>query len=555
MDISTALTDLFGPPMSVHLVLSLLFSVAIAKICSNLFCSRTESPSHSRHNFTEASSVNFINRTQILKCNISHRRLFPAQHAFTYPCLSAGVPVRNPKSTWILSVDKDSWWERGWLHVTVKDHFGIEEREAKTISEALDVYLERQGLDPNKFPHVYLLTIPRFFNYTFSPASFWYLYTADYALHYVIAEVNNTFKERRLYLFSVQEHREGIFRQSVAKDFHVSPFNSRKGAYQLSTTSPERAANVSMKITLFSSKGHPKLVARWWSDVPPIDPTESSVLYLLWCLIGWSWTILITFPRIVYQAVLLARVRELHIWYRPEPRESAIPRKAIASERLVASILVQYLRFLVSMPWGGLHSIKFQSSAAPGCVISPNSACMEQVEIRNPPEHVEMRIHGPNFYRQLLHSRRLTDLLSYAMLHPSEENHTVWSNNPELLMSLLQEAEDRKYPDVCTRQPGRLSALVVGPLSVAWILHRLLVPPALGITGVYPNPGFPKERIGVLPRAEPRVALCSSPHPSKQCFLHTYVRNHCSTLVQVQYMAATLSLHWTTLIANAIGGE
>lgn len=151
----------------------------------------------------------------------------------------------------------------------------------------------RQGLDPIKFPHVYLLTIPRFLNYRFSPASFWYLYTADFTLSYLIAEVNNTFKERQVYLFPLPESRDGRFRQRTAKDFHVSPFNSRKGSYQISTSCPNIAAKVSVKVTLFSSKGHPKLVARWWSDVSPIDPSESSVLHLLWCLIRWGYTVLI----------------------------------------------------------------------------------------------------------------------------------------------------------------------------------------------------------------------------------------------------------------------
>ncbi|KAI0812854.1 hypothetical protein GGR55DRAFT_703576 [Xylaria sp. FL0064] len=504
-----------------------------------------------------ASSAKFINKTQILKCNISHRRLFPAQHAFTYPCLSVWVPVRTPKSTWILSVDESQWWKRGWLHVTVKDHFGFRGSEAAALSEALDEYLEREGLDPNKFPHVYLLTIPRFLNYRFSPASFWYLYTADFTFAYLIAEVNNTFMERRAYLFPLSESCDGVFRQRTTKDFHVSPFNSRKGSYQITTSSPDIAEKVSMKVTLFSSKGHPKLVARWWSNVPPIDPSESSVLHLLWCLACWGCTVLIIFPRIVYQALLLAQVHNLHIWYRPEPGESAIPRNAIASEIFLASIFVGYIRFLVNVPRGSPnHNLVIRSSAAPDCIVPFDWSYMQQEPRKL--GLVEVRIHGPNFYRQMLRSRRLTELLAHALCHPSKENRTVWSNEAELLLTLIQEAEADKFrqQDVEATRASRSRTLVGMSLSMAWIIHRILMPAAQVTKGLYPNPGSPKER------NTPKKALSCAPYDipplqplEEQCFLHAYVRNHCSALEQVKYMIATLSLHLATQISGRIGGE
>jgi DUF1365 family protein len=143
------------------------------------------------------------------------------------------------------------------------------------------------------FPIIYLLTSPRFFGYMFSPVSFWYLYTEDHELKHVIAEVNNTFGERRMYLFSETGSSER-FSSTLSKDFHVSPFNSRKGSYILTTTDPAKIRNISLNVTLLSSKGHSKLVARWWSVEKSINPESHSTYRSLLFLFIWGWTVLVT---------------------------------------------------------------------------------------------------------------------------------------------------------------------------------------------------------------------------------------------------------------------
>jgi hypothetical protein len=84
-----------------------------------------------------------INKTQILKCHLSHHRMFPQKHAFIYPYLSIGVPVRSPSSNWLLSIDEINWWKRGWLYVSAKDHLD-RGRYGDTLSTNLDAYLEQQ---------------------------------------------------------------------------------------------------------------------------------------------------------------------------------------------------------------------------------------------------------------------------------------------------------------------------------------------------------------------------------------------------------------------------
>ena len=127
--------------------------------------------------------------------------------------------------------------------------------------------------------------------------SFWYLYDAGKNLTAMILEVNNTFDERRMYLLTPDKTLDLLgadcngekksaapmrFLQTWPKDFHVSPFNSRKGSYSLSASdplihSPSENRSINNTIVLRSSKTHSKMVARLFSEGPVLDPEEMSL--------------------------------------------------------------------------------------------------------------------------------------------------------------------------------------------------------------------------------------------------------------------------------------
>lgn len=196
-----------------------------------------------------------------------------------------------------------------------------------------------KGANPADYPNVYLVTSPRFLSYKFSPASWWFLYNSDNELSAIIAEVNNTFDERRPYFLNRNQNsnsnseggnhghetggptvsstgktiprKQSKFSQSFAKDFHVSPFSSRKGGYRVESRDPlndppivnvkkSNGNKVSMRgaidttATLSSSKGHVKLVARLYSDSPPIDPLAMSKIQKVIFLLSWWWVGLVT---------------------------------------------------------------------------------------------------------------------------------------------------------------------------------------------------------------------------------------------------------------------
>jgi DUF1365 family protein len=166
--------------------------------------------------------------------------------------------------------------------------------------------------------------------------------------------VNNTFGERRVYLldgsnssnlpqFSDLEPATGSdaakprFTDSWMKDFHVSPFNSRKGSYSLKALDPFGIAHsphpkINNTITLRSSKDHAKLVARVDSIGKPLESAKMGYYETLRFVSSWWWVGFVTFPRIAREAFKLYYKRSLHVWFRPEVLAASIGRAPTATE-------------------------------------------------------------------------------------------------------------------------------------------------------------------------------------------------------------------------------
>lgn len=231
------------------------------------------------------------------------------------------------------------------------------------------------------------MTAPKSLGYSFNPVSFWYLYSVNRELSAMILEVNNTFDERHMYFLKPSEDspeefghsqvegtaREGLpkqanvssaplitdiskkstrFANSWAKEFNISPFNSRKGTHSLVADDPlypsmSRRGTVDNTVTLKSSKAHTKLVARIFSEGFPVDPQSMSAWQKLLFLVSWWWVSLVTYPRIVPEAWKLFFRRKLHVWFRPELFKISIGRHADATEQVLEASFRSYLRYLV----------------------------------------------------------------------------------------------------------------------------------------------------------------------------------------------------------------
>lgn len=100
---------------------------------------------------------------------------------------------------------------------------------AHDLAASIRQHLRDQGVDPTGWS-VTLVTNLRVFGYVFNPASFYLCRDAARELRVVIAEVNNTHGERRLYTLRPEIHGEE-YRAAMEKDLYVSPFIDMDAGY------------------------------------------------------------------------------------------------------------------------------------------------------------------------------------------------------------------------------------------------------------------------------------------------------------------------------------
>jgi uncharacterized protein len=157
---------------------------------------------------------------------VRHQRLQPVTHGFAYGTYFLMLPMRALRQAGSAALPRNRF---GLLSFHDRDH-GEGGADSLAWAESL---LAADGLLEQADGEIWLHTYPRVLGYAFKPVSFWYCERRDGSLVAVLAEVNNTFGERHVYLLggTGRSLRYG-HELSAAKVFHVSPFCSVEGSYR-----------------------------------------------------------------------------------------------------------------------------------------------------------------------------------------------------------------------------------------------------------------------------------------------------------------------------------
>lgn len=429
----------------------------------------------------------------LLPSRTTHSRIFPKKHSFSYSYLYAGVPITPNTQTSAkshnpaLSTDDN----QGWFQIHGADYL---HRGQGSLRQKLHAFLESQGMGTESLDFVYLVTAPRLLGYAFNPVSFWYLYDQKGRLVAMVLEVNNTFGERRMYLLKGRREGKGkgngkegekdgekvVFTDDWEKDFHVSPFNSRKGSYSLKAVDPVAAfeltgrARVDNTIVLRSSKEHAKIVARVFSDGEARDATTISIWELARFVASWWWVGLVTFPRIVWQARKLFFSRKLYVWYRPEVAETSLGREYSAEELVLEDYFWQLVRNAVSCAKTPVRVVYRAAHSARGEMVLESSHEWSKIGRQESP--LGLNITSPAFYSRFVHYVHAKEAFDRECLFTDEKNKTLQISSPALLPILLEGMHaQRKAMAESAIRSGR------GPIDVLrWsLLRRLRCPPAM----------------------------------------------------------------------------
>ena len=284
-----------------------------------------------------------VNGAVLYLGSLYHRRHRPVNHEFTYPAITLAVDIEQLPKIRIFGFGHNrfslfSIWDKDYLSTELK--LSLKEKITQLLSK-----IDRPDLI-QKAQKIVLVTSPRFLNLGFNPVSFFYCYSMDHQLEFVIAEVNNTFGETHFYLIETPLFGTGAnHHYRVSKEFHVSPFFDRTGYYEFSFNQLD--AHLSIEI-LLKREGDIFLTTSLSGRAVPFASRQIITSGLRWAL-----SIVMTFPRILIQGTILHIKHRLPVISKPIPNHPNSVRKVVPFWSI--SNMIPWLKNTVIHHFSRLH--------------------------------------------------------------------------------------------------------------------------------------------------------------------------------------------------------
>ncbi|RAL11765.1 uncharacterized protein BO97DRAFT_478219 [Aspergillus homomorphus CBS 101889] len=412
-----------------------------------------------------------LGKPLLFPMQLSHVRFNPIKDQFTNRFLMVGVPVGlRCRFGNLLAIDdkrltlKDSTldgpsWKSFlaqatcWLTIDGERYLHRGDQDLD-LRAKLDRYLQKENEDPSQWPYAYMLSVPRFFWWSRSVVTWWYLYNAERELDAVIMEINNSYDEKRNYFFRVERGENTIpaaetddaaekrflddsykvrtmsskptstfYKGTWQKFIFASPFEKVDGAIanrfmDLAHESAWKPNATLLNTNTLSPAGKVKMITRMTSCGPPLDPSQMTVS----------------------DTALRIRFRGLMKMMDKTPvRSGSIGRHPTKTERKLEPFFRAYLSHCVSVYPDPVELVYIPCRAfsdetirmkSPSCIIDGGAVRTVTIEVLD-----------PSFYT------RIVDYL------------TAWEGLPTEMKATDQEA-DRISHNIAVSDPALLQTLV-----------------------------------------------------------------------------------------------
>lgn len=175
-------------------------------------------------------------RSSLYKCRVTHWRSHPVKNSFTYGFFLFALDLTD--------LDLFSYklfGQNNYHPFRFVDSDYLTQAEGITLTDRVNSILMENNLGTAQ--RVLFCGHVRLFGYVFNPVAFFYCYDNQNVLKAVIAEVTNTFKERKTYVVSL---KGGVLEKDTPKDFYVSPFIPVDTRFQFQFEQPTDTLRVSI---------------------------------------------------------------------------------------------------------------------------------------------------------------------------------------------------------------------------------------------------------------------------------------------------------------------
>ena len=276
---------------------------------------------------------------------VDHRRVKPVEHHFRYPVyfycfdlaelhdLDGSLPFFGYNRFQFTSLYDDDYLNR----------------EKGTIQEKLFRLLKEKPF-ANRIARVMLVTSARYVNYIFNPVSLYYCLADDGGIVCMVAEVNNTFGEKHLYVLGDMEGQtNGYAARYVAdKTFHVSPFNNIAGQYEFLFTNIGKEIDIRIRL---NRGGEMVFEGKLFGRSIPLTPANHAKMLLRHPILPH-----LALPRILLEAAKLKFQKKLNHFTKPIPMSAMTIR--IPPPSLFQKVCMKLIfNFLSKITIGGITVI------------------------------------------------------------------------------------------------------------------------------------------------------------------------------------------------------
>lgn len=183
----------------------------------------------------------------LYNCRLMHRRPGPPRYRFTYRSfyLLLDIDAIDAACAATPLLSRNRFNVLSFYDV---DHGGHDGHDGHDLRAWIDNMLAERGINLAG-GRIRLLTMPRVLGYGFNPISVFYCEHASGELRAIVAEVHNTFGEHHFYVL----HDDGKplawgTNLDKHKQFHVSPFLRRQGAYRFRFTEPGKCLAIGIRL-------------------------------------------------------------------------------------------------------------------------------------------------------------------------------------------------------------------------------------------------------------------------------------------------------------------
>lgn len=307
-----------------------------------------------------------------------HARRKPVEHAFKYPVYVCAFDLDELEE---LEKKNLLFGYNRLRPVSLHDSDYLDQKPG-SIREKVLRFIDEQSGSRSEIQRIELITTPRFLNYAFNPVSFYYCYDSTETLRCAVAEVNNTFGERHFYFLNQpKESKDGFLGHYASeKEFFVSPFFDRKGQYDFRFSDLKEKLDI--RVDLYQNN-ECVLVSQLCGK-----PEAFTNFNLLKIILRFPLSVLLTIPRIHWQAAKLYFQKKLPIVPKPNPDHpiTIITKNPNWIEWLCARILFHFISEIV------VGRITF---------VMPNGERREFGE-KNAAQSAEIRVKNARFFTRTL---------------------------------------------------------------------------------------------------------------------------------------------------------